>query len=203
MTDKKTEALKLALEALEECRQDPRLKYEHPYYDKTIAAIREALVEQPAQQRPQNCGTGYCSCIECPYEQPAQQQEPVGKWMGDCIEWTENPYKLRKGQPIYTSPQPASKSVTDEQLYEDAFEQGVHEGSSKAMRECRDAYFQSMNVNLRKLNEAPQRKPLTDEQKKELFKEWADARGVWPRLTHEEIFYAGIEAAHGIKEKNA
>ena len=50
MTDKKTEALKLALEALEECRRDPRLKYEHPYYDKAITAIREALAEQPARK---------------------------------------------------------------------------------------------------------------------------------------------------------
>lgn len=46
-------ALKLALESLEECRRDPRLKYEHPYYDKTITAIRSALAEQPAQQEAQ------------------------------------------------------------------------------------------------------------------------------------------------------
>lgn len=50
------DTLKLALNALEECRRDPRLKYEHPYYDKTITAIREALMsvpdgaEQPAQR---------------------------------------------------------------------------------------------------------------------------------------------------------
>ena len=46
----KDEALKMALEALGECRRDPRLKYEHPYYDKTITALRQALeqVEQPA-----------------------------------------------------------------------------------------------------------------------------------------------------------
>jgi hypothetical protein len=41
MTDR--EAMKLALEALEECRRDPRLKYEHPFYDKTIAALRTAI----------------------------------------------------------------------------------------------------------------------------------------------------------------
>ena len=29
---------------------------------------------EPAQQRPQNCGTGYCSCIECPYEQQESKQ---------------------------------------------------------------------------------------------------------------------------------
>ena len=75
--NKQTEALKLALEVLEECRRDPRLKYEHPYYDKTITAIRQALAEQPP-----------CKYPHCPYpcpdlpdcrdaEQPAQQQEPV------------------------------------------------------------------------------------------------------------------------------
>jgi hypothetical protein len=42
------EALTLALDALEECRRDPRLKYEHPAYDKTITAIKEALA-QPEQ----------------------------------------------------------------------------------------------------------------------------------------------------------
>jgi hypothetical protein len=30
-----------------------------------------------AEQRPQNCGTGFCSCIECPYVQPKAEQEPV------------------------------------------------------------------------------------------------------------------------------
>lgn len=39
-----------------------------------ITAIRAALAEQPAEQRPQNCGTGFCSCIECPYVQPAEQE---------------------------------------------------------------------------------------------------------------------------------
>jgi hypothetical protein len=31
--------------------------------------------QTPAQKRPQNCGTGYCSCIECVME-PAPVQEP-------------------------------------------------------------------------------------------------------------------------------
>lgn len=34
------------------------------------------------------------------------------------------------------------------------------------------------------------------------FSCWVEARGVWPRLTHEEIFQAGWNAALGIKEKN-
>ena len=39
--------------------------------------LRQAL-EQPAQLPP-NCGTGYCSCIECLFEQPAPAQEPVAR----------------------------------------------------------------------------------------------------------------------------
>jgi hypothetical protein len=53
-------------------------------------------------------------------EQPEPVQEPVGKWMGKCIEWTENPYKFKKGQSIYTTPpaQPAAwVGLTEEELY--------------------------------------------------------------------------------------
>jgi len=36
----------------------------------------------PVQKRPQNCGTSYCSCIECVME-PAPVQEPVAWWNRD------------------------------------------------------------------------------------------------------------------------
>jgi hypothetical protein len=33
------------------------------------------MAEQPAPaKQPPNCGTGYCSCVECLFEQPAQQE---------------------------------------------------------------------------------------------------------------------------------
>ena len=67
MSTKQTEALKLALLALEECRRDPRLKYEHPYYDKAITAIREALADHIGDANKM-------------VEQPAQQQEPFNKY---------------------------------------------------------------------------------------------------------------------------
>ena len=42
--------------------------------DKKAENARElGLDYEPAQKRPQNCGTGYCSCIECVME-PAQQE---------------------------------------------------------------------------------------------------------------------------------
>ena len=31
-----------------------------------VAAMNAPLVTKP-DSRPQNCGTGHCSCIECPY----------------------------------------------------------------------------------------------------------------------------------------
>jgi hypothetical protein len=63
----KDEVLKLALEALEL----HLAHHEHGcvYLDPAVTAIQEALA-QPAQKRPQNCGTGYCSCIECVMEPP-------------------------------------------------------------------------------------------------------------------------------------
>ena len=87
---------------------------------KAMTAASEALAEQPAQQRPQNCGTGYCSCIECLFdpEQPAQQQEPVitknEKGLTLHVGWDDLP----AGTKLYTSP-PASKpwvGLTDEEM---------------------------------------------------------------------------------------
>ena len=37
---------------------------------KAITALKEALAQhvQPVQPRPINCGSGYCSCVECLFE---------------------------------------------------------------------------------------------------------------------------------------
>ena len=87
--NKQQEALRLALEALEVATTP--LARDRQEVLRAQAAIREALADcalermaenarelgldyEPAQQRPQNCGTGYCSCIECPYEQ--QESKP-------------------------------------------------------------------------------------------------------------------------------
>jgi len=43
-------AMKQALNALEECRRDPRLKYEHSVYDKIITALRTAIAEAEKQE---------------------------------------------------------------------------------------------------------------------------------------------------------
>lgn len=69
-------AMKLALEALEDIGDEWGFtsKRTLPNRKKAITALREALAEQPAQKRPQNCGTGYCSCIECVVE-PAQGEK--------------------------------------------------------------------------------------------------------------------------------
>ena len=44
------------------------------------------------EKRPQNCGTGYCSCIECPYEAEQAEQEPV-LWGDDKFAPHERPQK--------------------------------------------------------------------------------------------------------------
>jgi hypothetical protein len=48
--------------------------------DNELAAIKQAR-SAPVQKRPQNCGTGYCSCIECVME-PAPVQE---KWGASAV----------------------------------------------------------------------------------------------------------------------
>lgn len=121
----KDEVLKLALHALEFDGFTPNDATHCSYHAKAITAIKEALAEQPAQKRPQNCGTGYCSCIECVMkpEQPAQQQ-PVA-WISEvrCVgpEYGKKRYgalpiqSLQPGYyvhtPLYASPQPSKPWV--------------------------------------------------------------------------------------------
>jgi hypothetical protein len=63
--------------------------YAHPYDQQALELCEECgwktlipdegclnCERQPkAEQRPPNCGTGFCSCIECPYVQPKAEQE--------------------------------------------------------------------------------------------------------------------------------
>ena len=102
----KDEALKLALEALEYWDVHGKL---HQPTEEAITAIKtfidmnnlysiEQTIESPVQKRPQNCGTGHCSCIECVME-PALTA--VGKWDGRSIVWTSNPFKFKRGEMIY------------------------------------------------------------------------------------------------------
>jgi hypothetical protein len=70
------------------------------------ATIKQALAA-PVQKRPPNCGTGYCSCVECVMEPAAQpaQQEPINVAQAYamaqvCLDlhdalgckWGDNPY---------------------------------------------------------------------------------------------------------------
>ena len=82
------------------------------------AGWNAALAEQPAQQRPQNCGTGYCSCIECPYEQPAQQPvamrydfDGYGYKYIDAGSGSDWQTRIKDAEPVYASPQPAQQWV--------------------------------------------------------------------------------------------
>ena len=100
------------------------------------------------QKRPQNCGTGYCSCIECVME-PAQQ-EPVA-WI---VEFENGEQELHfeaqsvgeKNTPLYTSPQAQRTWVglTDEEI--DDIYQGVGRNDLMLVREA--------EAELRKKNHA-------------------------------------------------
>jgi hypothetical protein len=82
------------------------------------ATIKQALAA-PVQKRPPNCGTGYCSCVECVMEPAAQpaQQEPINVAQAYamaqvCLDlhdalgckWGDNPYlaidRLKTAAPI-------------------------------------------------------------------------------------------------------
>ena len=133
---KQTEALKLALEALEEINKlsiGENAICLPAEIDTAMDAIREALAEQPAQQdnlHPEYC-KGYAAGLEAgaiSEKKSAQQQEPVAwrvRWprMGGGYNWIMNdaPLMAEHGfvnEPLYTFP-PASKpwvGLTDEEI---------------------------------------------------------------------------------------
>lgn len=72
------EAMKQALDALEECRRDPRLKYEHPFYNKTIAALRTAIAEAEKHQAWNLSDTAYRpGGLPQEFVHESERQEPV------------------------------------------------------------------------------------------------------------------------------
>lgn len=120
MSDKKDEALKLAMEAIEAFLSAGTEAEEQDASDKLCEA-RAAI--RKAQQRPQNCGTGYCSCIECPYEQPAHESAYQRGYMDGIAKG------LRMEQPAQQQ-----EPLTDEELSH------IHE-------EYHDCYGQPINGN--------------------------------------------------------
>ena len=135
--NKQQEALKLALEAIEACLNAGTEAEDQEASDMLCdarKAIRSALAEkcvcgEPdtpgthrtdgpclAEQRPQNCGTGYCSCIECPYEQPASKPvamrydfDGYGYKYIDAGSGSDWQTRIKDAEPVYTSPQPAQQ----------------------------------------------------------------------------------------------
>ena len=97
MTDKQTEALKLALEALKELRMLGMNAQWHDSWlakpNEAIIAIREALAEQPAQQ--QEPVAWVCEASS------SDEKHAIDYWPGDVDD-------LPIGTKLYTSP-PASK----------------------------------------------------------------------------------------------
>jgi pyruvate/2-oxoglutarate dehydrogenase complex dihydrolipoamide acyltransferase (E2) component len=96
---------------------------EHPDAADAIAALQAALAEpdapQPkAEQRPPNCGTGFCSCIECPYVQPKAEQEPVcevANVLGNMVTALCEGVPPAPGDKLYAAPQPR-KRLTDQEI---------------------------------------------------------------------------------------
>jgi len=101
MTPKKLEAMKLALEALEEVYWSSR----SAKHDEAITAMREALAEQPAQQEPVAAECKFDSdphWMRCEIAHHKLVQSEPQNWPGG--------YQTRL---LYRSPPPASKPWVD------------------------------------------------------------------------------------------
>ena len=67
------------------------------------------------EKRPQNRGTGYCFCIECPYEAEQAEQEPVA-WK-DLTYGNLHHQDFGNSIPLYAAPV-RTKDLTDDEIWE-------------------------------------------------------------------------------------
>jgi hypothetical protein len=138
----KDEALDLALEFVNDIR---RGKYKGDA-EEVSTAIKQAR-SAPVQKRPQNCGTGYCSCVECVME-PATVQEPVATlWQhgetgrtrvtmpGDI---TDCDARWFKAADLYTTPPAQPAPVQELQRYSPNGEGGMEVDSLGAYVKHKD-----------------------------------------------------------------
>jgi hypothetical protein len=98
MNKQQLAAVKQAMEALKECRCDPRLKYEHPFYDKVITDLEQAIAQDALDWMAKNArelGLDY---------KPAPVQEPSFK------EWTQD-YVRNNIHKLKSTPPAASKKT--------------------------------------------------------------------------------------------
>ncbi len=62
------------------------------------------------EKRPQNCGTGFCSCIECPYPdhfpEAGKMIEPFGYFRSTLDGWEDCAETDEGARPLYEAPQP-------------------------------------------------------------------------------------------------
>ena len=172
------ETLKLALEALKDCRRDPRLKYEHKFHDKVIKALEEALAKQ-------------------------EQGEPVA-WMHpdwpDGYSGFQSPvttYMTNGWIPLYTTPQPKQEQG-EPVAYDVRCDNCGGDGYDPKNNNYYCSVCEGSRFVEKMLYTTPQqRKPLTHEQ---VYKMWL-AR--FETNEYDDVFMnfaRAIEAAHGIKE---
>ncbi len=66
--------------------------------------------QQQPEKRPQNCGTGFCSCIECPYPdhfpEAGKMIEPFGYFRSTLGGWEDCAETDDGARPLYEAPQP-------------------------------------------------------------------------------------------------
>ncbi len=82
---------------------------DHPPSECIPAYIKTAPKPQP-EKRPQNCGTGFCSCIECPYSDhfpdAGKMIEPFGYFRSTLDGWEDCAETDEGARPLYEAPQP-------------------------------------------------------------------------------------------------
>jgi len=134
MNEQQLAAVKQALEALKECRCDPRLKYEHPFYDKVITDLEQVIAQDALDWMAKNArelGLSYddapkIGCVNHDCDKCKAVQEPIyqmqmmdGKWIDQAKQSYEynkahgHTVRILYATPPAAQPAPVAQSLKD------------------------------------------------------------------------------------------
>ena len=175
MTPQERKVIELAFEALKENQHLVADNQRHAYvmeYNSIIEKCEEALAK--TEQEPAAWEQFYPDIGKPQLKQlPQLSQEVVLQYPKEAVDWQKQQKEYAQQLPKETEQEPATK----EQIRE------------------------AMIFNLPLYTTPPQRKPLTDEQVREIAKQYAlDLAFPYDSQTTPEMFARAIEAAHNIKE---
>ena len=136
----KDEALKLALSCI---RSSAEYKRGNATFIEAAEDVEQALAA-PVQKRPPNCGTSYCSCIEC--IMPPAQPAPVKVWEAEGYDALMQEMQMVKARNIRQHAEIERLKAAQPAVPDAIVEAGESPDYRDGWNECRETMLQMLKA---------------------------------------------------------